>query len=108
MLSILFILYQPTRGPGRYVQRIGWQSFDFVQEDSALLPQGPLPVDPGSIGGSVGTGDGGLSSLPPDVDWWDVENAAATENAASSWSSASLPMDKWNPLLPHDTGCELS
>lgn len=41
------------------------------------------------------------SKAPPQigVDWWDVE-----DDETNAQSSTSLPLDQWNPLLPHDTG----
>lgn len=38
-----------------------------------------------------------------DVGWWNV-----TDPDANPVDSASLPLDVWSPLLPHDTGCMLS
>jgi len=91
LLTFVFVLYQPTEGPGRDFQRIGWQSWSVVNEQKTEHALGPLPVDPGSIGA-------GNSSLPPGVDWWDVEKPQGMTHPSS------LPLDKWAPLLPHETG----
>lgn len=37
------------------------------------------------------------------VDWWNVTN-----NDETNFDSTSLPLDVWNPLLPHDTGRKFS
>ena len=62
---------------------MGWQEWELV----ALKNGAPQPTSP--------------SKAPPqnDVDWWDVE-----DDETNSQSSTSLPLDQWNPLLPHDTG----
>jgi hypothetical protein len=86
LLTFFFVLYQPTRGPGE-VQRLGWQSWDVVSPSTASNPvASPLPGDHDT-----------------DVDWWNV-----TDPDANPVDSASLPLDVWSPLLPHDTGCMLS
>lgn len=90
LLTFLFILYQPTPGPG-IKQRMGWQSWDVV--DLSL----PLADSDTSI--ELGTGDDhDDSSADEGVDWW---NVTAPYNPVDS---ASLPLDVWAPLLPHDTG----
>lgn len=94
LLTFFFVLYQPTRGPGD-LQRLGWQSWDIIS--------------PSSTGDSPNDVDHQSSDQPPptsgdhdaDVDWWNV-TASAT---GSPIDSASLPLDVWAPLLPHDTGC---
>lgn len=75
LLTFVFILYQPTPGPG-LAQRLGWQSWDTV--DAAQQPT--TPQDPPSSG----------------TDWWNVTTSA--EDASS------YPTDAWVPLWPHDTG----
>ncbi|EIM92818.1 Metallo-dependent phosphatase [Stereum hirsutum FP-91666 SS1] len=75
LLLFFFILYQPTDGPGDQL-RLGWQSWDYISSSSEA------------------------SYVVPDgTDWW---NVTAPEGEAVD--SASLPLDIWNPLLPHDTG----
>ncbi|KAI9064007.1 Metallo-dependent phosphatase [Trametes sanguinea] len=91
LLTYIFVLYQPTPGPGS-VQRIGWQSWDIIQEytgQASGTASGSSEVleSPG-VGGHV---DG--------VDWWDVSTGA--ENNVDT---ASLPLDVWDPLMQHDTG----
>lgn len=68
------------------VQKVGWQEWDLVALKNGA-PQRPETTSP--------------SKAPPktDVDWWEVEDDETT-----SQSSTSLPLDQWNPLLPHDTG----
>jgi hypothetical protein len=95
LLTFVFVLYQPSEGPGRSIQRIGWQSWDVIGEQPKTETLGPLPVDPGGTGTTN-------STLPPGVDWWDVEKPAETT------SSSTLPLDVWAPLLPHDTGSKAS
>jgi hypothetical protein len=88
LLTWIFILYQPSPGPG-LIQRMGWQAWESV--DEALPP-------------SKGSDDITIPSDPSDssdVDWW---NVTATED---NTDYASFPLDIWNPLLPHNTGCEL-
>lgn len=93
LLTFFYILYQPTRGPGD-VQRLGWQSWDIVSP----LPAADLPSNVNET-----------ENQPPpppwdhdtDVDWWNVTAPGST----SPVDSASLPLDVWAPLLPHDTGC---
>jgi hypothetical protein len=98
LLTFFFVLYQPTRGPGD-TQRLGWQSWDTVSP----LPPADWPDDINKV-------DQEMGSLPPstpgdhdpDVDWWNV-----TSLGPNPVDSASLPLDVWAPLLPHDTGCML-
>ncbi|GJJ11195.1 hypothetical protein Clacol_005427 [Clathrus columnatus] len=86
LLTYIFILYQPSNGPGES-QQVGWQSWELVSSFDKLSQQ-PLNDDI-------------TSTLPLDntTDWWDTE---ATEVTVSDTSS--LPLTPWNPLLPHDTG----
>ncbi|KAJ7043577.1 Metallo-dependent phosphatase-like protein [Mycena alexandri] len=90
MLLFMFILYQPTPGPG-IIQRLGWQSWDTIsvhQEDLSAT---------NTSGGAV-VGSPPAEQIPQDVDWW---NVTTTQEAVDM---ASLPLDVWSPLLPHDTG----
>jgi hypothetical protein len=97
LLTFFFVLYQPTRGPGD-IQRLGWQSWDVVS---------PLATaDPSSSGDSIGNEADNPS--PPtsgdhesDVDWWNV----TASDPKHPIDPASLPLDVWAPMLPHDTGC---
>ena len=94
LLTFFFVLYKPTRGPGD-TQRLGWQSWDLV---SPLPPTDPIDdINNGSPPPPT-SGD-----HHPDVDWWNV-----TAPGAGPADTASLPLDVWAPLLPHDTGCMLS
>ncbi|KAJ7504439.1 Metallo-dependent phosphatase-like protein [Mycena galericulata] len=88
MLLFFFILYQPTPGPG-IIQRLGWQSWDFVsteQDLSTTYPTGDVPDNTAPV-----------EQIPDGVDWWNV----TTEDKVDL---ASLPLDVWAPLMPHDTG----
>ncbi|KAL4250483.1 hypothetical protein ABKN59_006972 [Abortiporus biennis] len=75
MLTFVFVLYQPTAGPGS-VQRLGWQAWDSIS-DKVVAPSPNTPV-------------------------------GATEDTAQPPPSHSgvdcLPLDVWDPLMPHDTG----
>ena len=85
LLTFLFILYQPTRGPGSQ-QRVGWQAWDVISP-----PEGGSQVEVTPTTGSSDTHGG--------VDWWNV-----TQPGEDSVDYASFPLDVWAPLLPHDTG----
>lgn len=92
LLTFFYVLYQPTRGPGD-VQRLGWQSWDIVSP----LPVADLSSNVNETGNQPPPTSGDQDT---DVDWWNV-----TAPSTSSVDSASLPLDVWAPLLPHDTGC---
>ena len=97
MLFRSFVLYQPTPGPGS-LQKVGWQSWDVVK-DGATGDAEALETTTGS--GSTGTGSSGtVGTVPPGVDWWNVSMNADTMDTAS------LPLDVWDPLIQHDTGCK--
>ncbi|KAK0203023.1 Metallo-dependent phosphatase-like protein [Desarmillaria ectypa] len=87
MLTYVFILYQPTPGPG-IKQRIGWQSWDIVSMSESDL----------AAANSTTPTSGTDEDIPDGVDWWNVTQGDAT------YDSSSLPLDVWGPLLPHDTG----
>ena len=91
LLTFFFVLYQPTRGPGD-VQRLGWQSWDTISP----LPTADLPSGGNETGSQPPPTPGDHDT---DVDWWNVTTPT------SPVDSASLPLDVWAPLLPHDTGC---
>jgi len=87
LLTFIFILYQPTPGPG-VVQKLGWQSWDLISMTDAQV-ENSTPSKPNS-----GT------TLPEGVDWWNV-----TTPEDDTIDTASFPLDTYAPLLPHDTGC---
>lgn len=92
LLTIVFILYQPTRGPDD-LQKLGWQSWATVS---------PKPATNGDVATNNTTTQGdqtGSGNIPPGTDWWDVETPEP------EIESSSLPLDVWDPLMPHDTGC---
>ena len=93
LLTFFFVLYQPTRGPGD-IQRLGWQSWDTISP----LPATDLPSGVNETGNQPPPTSGDHDT---DVDWWNVTAPGST----SPVDSASLPLDVWAPLLPHDTGC---
>jgi hypothetical protein len=68
---------------------MGWQSWESVDEIS--LPEGNGNAGPSNTGGT--------EDALGDTDWW---NVTATDK---NIDYASLPLDIWNPLLPHKTGC---
>ncbi|KAI0714201.1 Metallo-dependent phosphatase [Cerioporus squamosus] len=89
LLTFIFVLYQPTPGPGS-IQKLGWQSWDVVSEGSSHVSGGSAEVEAGSTGSEVG-------SVPEGVDWWSVTTTESVD-------TASLPLDVWDPLMQHDTG----
>ncbi|KAL0953331.1 hypothetical protein HGRIS_004576 [Hohenbuehelia grisea] len=101
LLTYLFVLYQPTRGPG-IIQRVGWQSWDVIgAADSSNTATTTAASSPTASAAparppQVGLGNGGNQES---VDWWNV-----TSDSEKPIDFASLPLDVWNPLLPHDTG----
>ena len=98
LLTFFFVLYQPTRGPGD-LQRLGWQAWDTI-----TLPVGGTPSTSESVDGTVVSGGDDTGGEDGDTtggaDWWNVSRPTD-----STTESASLPLDVWSPLLPHDTGC---
>jgi hypothetical protein len=96
LLTFIFVLYQPTPGPGA-IQRLGWQSWDVISDTTRR------PAAAGSLGEDledVNIPGGGLSD--EGVDWWNV----TSPDDAPTYDPASLPLDVWDPLMPHDTGCK--
>jgi len=92
LLTVIFVLYQPTRGPGD-LQKLGWQSWATVSSKPAA--DGKVTTD-----NTTTQGDGnGSNNVPEGTDWWNVE---VPEHEIES---SSLPLDVWDPLMPHDTGC---
>ncbi|KII85910.1 hypothetical protein PLICRDRAFT_115182 [Plicaturopsis crispa FD-325 SS-3] len=84
LLTFIFILYQPTAGPGSK-QRVGWQSWDIIS--TANVAENSAPGHDDAV------------SVPEGVDWWNY-----TSPGEEQVDAASLPLDVWAPLLPHDTG----
>ncbi|KAI0642441.1 Metallo-dependent phosphatase [Trametes meyenii] len=89
LLTFVFILYQPTPGPGS-IQQLGWQSWDVVREYEG---QSAMTDRPTEVLGSPTVGP-----VPDGVDWWNVTTGPEIVDAAS------LPLDVWDPLMQHDTG----
>lgn len=92
LLTWIFVLYQPSPGPGS-IQKLGWQSWDII-----TMPD----ENPGATPANVSTDMGAGNSIPEGVDWW---NVTSLEDKVDS---SSFPLDVWAPLLPHDTGCTFS
>ncbi|PCH44068.1 Metallo-dependent phosphatase [Wolfiporia cocos MD-104 SS10] len=93
-LTFVFVLYQPNAGPGAK-QRVGWQSWDVISETGASASLD----DTSKNSGGVNTPVVGTPSQSDAADWWNV-----TEQKSQTLDYASLPLDIWDPLLPHDTG----
>ncbi|KAF8826081.1 hypothetical protein HHX47_DHR6000436 [Lentinula edodes] len=98
LLTFIFILYQPTPGPG-IKQRLGWQSWDSISMSSE-----DLAAASSTSNGSTSQDQGGNSSieLPEGVDWWNVSGIPGL--GQDKVDTTSFPLDVWAPLLPHDTG----
>src|SRR5215471_8611365 len=79
LLTFIFVLYQPTPGPGS-IQKLGWQSWDTISLNDADFAQVPAgheaETDNGSDGGEV-----------EGVDWWNV-----TGSDGGKVDPASLPL----------------
>ncbi|KAF8075000.1 Metallo-dependent phosphatase-like protein [Lyophyllum atratum] len=82
LLTWIFILYQPSPGPG-LIQKIGWQSWEVVSMPSNA--QSPVKGNTSDLGTSID------AEVPEGVDWW---NVTVSEDK----------LDVWAPLLPHTTG----
>lgn len=96
LLTFIFVLYQPHPGPGA-IQRLGWQSWDSVSDTVAGSLSQPTTGGHGSEDIELPSSGANDES----VDWW---NTTAPEE---TYDYASLPLDVWDPLMPHDTGCKL-
>jgi hypothetical protein len=88
LLTFIFVLYQPTPGPG-LIQKLGWQSWESVS----------VPPDIGQPNQKPSTDTTSPDGSLPDVDWWNV-----TDSLDDQADGISLPLDIWAPLLPHSTG----
>ncbi|KAI6122283.1 Metallo-dependent phosphatase-like protein [Pisolithus croceorrhizus] len=84
LLTFIFILYQPTPGPG-ISQKVGWQSWDSVSSVGNNSLPSTSPAEP--------------QEPPSGTDWWNVSNSGDEPSDTSSY-----PLDYWAPFLPHDTG----
>jgi len=70
--------------------RVGWQEWGQVSFNA--------PQDAGE-----GNGTGVDTPAPGEdtsTDWWETDDTADSDSASSS----SLPLDRWLPFQPHDTG----
>ncbi|KAF5383758.1 hypothetical protein D9615_003505 [Tricholomella constricta] len=89
LLTWIFILYQPSLGPGS-IQRLGWQSWEIVSMPNNV--QSPVKGNTSDLGSNID------AEVPERVDWWNV--TVPEEKVDSS----SFPLDVWAPLLPQATG----
>ncbi|KAF9026073.1 Metallo-dependent phosphatase-like protein [Rhodocollybia butyracea] len=93
LLTFIFILYQPTPGPG-IKQRLGWQSWDSISMNSDDLATVSSNTSSQAAEPHV--------DLPEGVDWWNVSGLPGT--GQDTVNTTSLPLDVWLPTAPHDTG----
>jgi hypothetical protein len=91
LLTWIFILYQPSIGPGS-IQKLGWQSWEIVTLPD--LSQVPTPNNQSS---TTPTSDAEIEG--PEKDWWN------STHLDDKIDFLSFPLDVWAPLLPHNTGC---
>lgn len=94
LLTWVFILYKPSSGPG-LKQRISWQAWEVASLKQASSPPSRPVVDNTKPNPATD-----VEGPAHDVDWWNVTQADKEIDYAS------LPLDVWSPLLPHNTGCE--
>ena len=95
LLTWMFILYQPTKGPGD-IQGIGWQAWDSISMDDLNTGSDTEVTTPST------ESDGSDNDVSNGVDWWNVTTGDKVQDTSS------FPLDKWMPLLPHATGCASS
>ncbi|KAK7687305.1 hypothetical protein QCA50_009810 [Cerrena zonata] len=98
LLTFIFILYQPTPGPGA-LQRLGWQSWDAIVDRPVTADHVNVETPPTGGDASGAISIPGTPSTSPGVDWWNVTNPTTGQ-----YDPVSLPLDVWDPLMPHDTG----
>lgn len=99
ILTFIFVLEQSHPGPGA-LQRIGWQSWDSISDTRTGISSSYPGQSSGQTTGSE-TSDIELSDQPEGTDWWNV----TAPDSTVPFDPASLPLDVWDPLMPHDTGC---
>ncbi|OJA13538.1 hypothetical protein AZE42_07319 [Rhizopogon vesiculosus] len=96
LLTFIFILYQPTVGPG-LSQRLGWQAWDAVTTID-YFDKGSSTTQPGDAEAQPTPGNDGEVE---GTDWWET-------TSSQPWDTTddieSYPLDVWAPLLPQDTG----
>jgi hypothetical protein len=104
MLTFMFYLYKPNYGlyGAGLAQRMGWQSWTVVTMYNVNGSSTKVDAAAGSAGGGVHNVTSHNSQTGEGVEWWNV-----TDSSRPPFDAASLPLDEWTPLLPHDTGCEL-
>jgi len=91
LLTWIFVLYQPSVGPGP-IQKLGWQSWEpVVMSDQNPIP---APLNQSTTSQPANT----TVEIPEPVDWWNVTEPDVKIDASS------FPLDVWAPLLPHTTG----
>jgi hypothetical protein len=100
LLTFIFILYQPTVGPG-ISQHLGWQAWDTVTtaDHFTNVTSTPTVTQPGDAEEAQTTPVDGEDV--EETDWWETSSSQpwdATDDIES------YPLDVWAPLLPHDTG----
>ncbi|KAJ3540453.1 hypothetical protein NM688_g6225 [Phlebia brevispora] len=101
-LSSIFAPASAIFGPGA-LQRIGWQSWDVVSSTSSTglaSTHSRPPPDYGTPSESVDIDLPSSEDLPEGTDWWNV----TSPEDAMPFDPSSLPLDIWDPLMPHDTG----
>lgn len=83
-LGSYFLLSNPAPA-AQTTSKIGWQSWDTVEEARV---KSPTPGGGATAGSEPGKGNGTTSASGDDA-----------------YIDGSLPLDVWDPLLPHRTGC---
>ena len=80
VLTIIFVLYQPTRGPGD-LQKLGWQSWATVSSKPATDSNVAIENT------TTQSNNAGPENVSPGTDWWDVETPEP------EIESSGLPLD---------------